>query len=138
VREDDFDHYKELVSVWFSDPTCLTWSEPTRLDDVAHAFGADLAAAEHMSLEDVQVEQYNADIPGVLPILVAGTIGHWTLVVEPNGCEGTNSEVLRALSARGRAVSVLLDSGQGDRLSYAAAGELIAVRTTGRVQDRGV
>jgi hypothetical protein len=49
VREDDFDHYKALVSVWFSDPTCLTWSDLTGLDDVARAFGADLAAhwAQH-------------------------------------------------------------------------------------------
>ncbi|MEV0352038.1 DUF6461 domain-containing protein [Nonomuraea sp. NPDC050680] len=130
MREDDFDHYRTLVSVWFSDPTCLTWSELTGLDEVARAFGADLAAAEHMSVEDAQVEQYNADIPGVLPILVAGTIGSWTLIVEPNGCEGARPEVLRALSARGRAVSVLLDSEQGDRLGYAAAGELKAVRTT--------
>ncbi len=124
------------MSVWFSDPTCLTWSELAGLDEVARVFGADLAAAEHMSVEDAQVEQYNADIPGVLPILVAGTIGSWTLVVEPNGCEGARPEVLRALSARGRAVSVVLDSEQGDRLGYAAAGELNAVRPTGSPSAR--
>ncbi|GGO06798.1 hypothetical protein GCM10010116_13530 [Microbispora rosea subsp. aerata] len=67
--------YKALIPAWFSDPVCLTWSEPAGLEDVARAFGADLAAAELMSVEDAQIEQYNADIPGVLPILVAGTIG---------------------------------------------------------------
>lgn len=38
--------------------------------------------------------------------------------------------MLRALSAHGRAVSVFLDGEQSYRLSYAAAGELIAERTT--------
>nr|WP_055507926.1 DUF6461 domain-containing protein [Nonomuraea pusilla] len=130
MREDDFTHYEGLVSAWFSDPTCLTWCEASGLDDVARAFGADLAAAESMSFEDAQLEQYNADIPGILPSLVAGTIGDWTLVVEPNGCEGARPEVLKVLSARGRAVNVLLDGGQYDRLSYAAAGRLLAVRLT--------
>lgn len=93
MREEDFDRrYKALVSVWFSDPTCLACSEPTGLDEAARAFGADLAAAEHMSVEDFQVEQHNVDIPGMLPILVARTIGNWTLVVEPNGCEGARPE----------------------------------------------
>ncbi|MEV4076658.1 DUF6461 domain-containing protein [Nonomuraea fuscirosea] len=130
MREDDFTHYEGLVSAWFSDPTCLTWCEASGLDDVARAFGADLAAAESLSFEDAQLEQYNADIPGLLPSLVAGTIGDWTLVVEPNGCEGARPEVLKALSARGRAVNVLLDGGRYDRLSYAAAGRLLAVRLT--------
>ncbi|MEV4751989.1 DUF6461 domain-containing protein [Streptosporangium sp. NPDC049248] len=130
MREDDFTHYERLVSAWFSDPTCLTWCEASGLDDVARAFGADLAAAESLSFEDAQLEQCNADIPGILPSLVAGTIGDWTLVVEPNGCEGARPEVLKALSARGRAVNVLLNGGQYDRLSYAAAGRLLAVRLT--------
>ncbi|WP_440067650.1 DUF6461 domain-containing protein [Streptosporangium sp. OZ121] len=130
MREDDFTHYERLVSAWFSDPTCLTWCEESGLDDVARAFGADLAAAESLSFEDAQIEQYNADIPGILPSLVAGTIGGWTLVVEPNGCEGARPEVLKALSARGRAVNVLLNGGRYDRLGYAAAGRLLAVRLT--------
>jgi|GEM_PF-3857287 len=130
MREDAFTHYESLVSAWFSDPTCLTWCEASGLEDVARAFGADLAAAESLSFEDAQIEQYNADIPGILPSLVAGTIGAWTLVVEPNGCEGARPEVLKALSARGRAVNVLLNGGQYDRLGYAAAGRLLAVRLT--------
>lgn len=130
MREDDFIHYEALVSAWFSDPTCLTWCEASGLDDVARAFGADLAAAEPLSFEDAQLEQYNADIPGLLSSLVAGMIGDWTLVVEPNGCEGARPEVLKALSARGRAVNVLLDRGRYDRLSYAAGGRLLAVRLT--------
>ncbi|MFF4412426.1 DUF6461 domain-containing protein [Streptosporangium sp. NPDC001559] len=130
MREDDPTHYEGLVSAWFSDPTCLTWCEGSGLDDVARAFGADLAAAESLSFEDAQLEQYNADIPGLLPSLVAGMIGDWTLVVEPNGCEGARPEVLKALSAQGRAVNVLLNGGRYDRLSYAAAGRLLAVRLT--------
>ncbi|MET8867645.1 DUF6461 domain-containing protein [Nonomuraea sp. NPDC004580] len=130
MREDDFTHYEGLVSAWFSDPTCLTWCEASGLEDVARAFGADLAAAESLSFEDAQLEQYNADIPGLLPILVAGTIGDWMLVVEPNGCEGARPEVLKALSVRGRVVNVLLDGGRYDRLNYAAAGWLPAVRLT--------
>ncbi|NRQ31828.1 hypothetical protein HII36_08240 [Nonomuraea sp. NN258] len=130
MRPEDFVYYQELVSAWFADPTCLTWSAPTDLDDVARAFGADPAAGERMNVEDAQIEQYNADIPGILPTLVAGTCGGWALVVEPNGCEGARPEVLRALSVRGRAVSVLLGGGRGDLLSYAAGGEVVAVRTT--------
>lgn len=130
MREDDFAHYEGLVSAWFSDPACLTWCEASGLDDVARAFGADLASAEPLSFEDAQIEQYDADIPGILPSLVAGTVGDWMLVVEPNGCEGARPEVLKALSARGRAVNVLLNGGQYDRLSYAAAGRLLAVRLT--------
>ncbi|GAA3150517.1 DUF6461 domain-containing protein [Nonomuraea salmonea] len=139
MREDDFAHYEGLVSEWFSfsDPTCLTWCEVSGLDDVARAFGADLAAAESMSFEDAQLEQYNADIPGLLPILVAGTIGDWMLVVEPNGCQGARPEVLKALSARGRVVNVLLDGGRYDRLSYAAAGRLLAVRLTSSPSGSG-
>lgn len=137
MREDDFTHYEGLVSAWFSDPTCLTWCEASGLDDVARAFGADLAAAESLSFEDAQLEQYNADIPGLLPSLVAGTIGDWTLVVEPNGCEGARPEVLKALSARGRAVNVLFNGGRFDRLSYAAAGRLLAVRLTSSPSGSG-
>ncbi|MET8870209.1 DUF6461 domain-containing protein [Nonomuraea sp. NPDC004580] len=90
-----------------------------------------------MSFADAQLEQYNADIPGLLPSLVAGTMGDWTLVVEPNGCQGARPEVLKALSARGWTVNVLLDGGRYDRLSYAAAGRLPAVRLTSSPSGSG-
>lgn len=66
-----------------------------------------------MNVEDALVEQYNADIPSVLPLPVAGPLGGGTLVVEPNGCAGARAEVLRALAAHGRAVSVLLNVLEG-------------------------
>ncbi|MFI7055017.1 DUF6461 domain-containing protein [Streptosporangium canum] len=123
MLQNDFAHYGELVSAWFAeDSTCLTWSDLPDFDAVARAFGADPGLGEAMNVEDAQIEQHGADIPGVLPVLVVGVVGRWTLVVEPNGAEGTRPEVLRALSAEGRAVSVLLNGPDIDLLSYAATG----------------
>lgn len=123
MLQDDFAYYGELVSAWFAeDSTCLTWSDLPDFDAATRAFGADPDSAEAMNVEDAQIEQYNADFPGVLPVLVTGAVGRWTLVVEPNGSEGARSEVLRILAAGGRAVSVLLNGPNTDLLFYTAAG----------------
>ncbi|MBD3144857.1 DUF6461 domain-containing protein [Microbispora bryophytorum] len=132
MPEDDIAYYRELVSAWFAeDLTCLTWTNLQDFDIVMRAFGADPGSAESMNVEDAQIEQYGADIPGALPTLVAGTTGRWTLVVEPNGCEGTRPEVLRALAAHGLAVSVLLNGPRTDLLSYSEAGAPVVVHDLG-------
>ncbi|MEV6868607.1 DUF6461 domain-containing protein [Streptosporangium subroseum] len=132
MLQNEFADYGELVSAWFAeDATCLTWSDLPDFDAVARAFGTDPDSAEAMNVEDAQIEQYNADFPGVLPVLVAGTVGRWTLVVEPNGCEGARPEVLRALAAKGRAVSILLNGPNIDLLSYATAGAPAIVHDLG-------
>lgn len=128
MLQDDFAYYDALVSAWFAeDLTCLTWSDLPDFDAIARALGADPDSAEPMNVEDAHIEQYNADIPGVLSVLVIGAVGRWTLVVEPNGCEAARPEVLRALAASGQAVSVLLNGPGADLLSYAAAGAPIVV-----------
>ncbi|GAA2884021.1 hypothetical protein GCM10010517_47300 [Streptosporangium fragile] len=132
MLQNDFAHYGELVSAWFAEgSTCLTWSDLPDFGAVVRAFGADPDSGEAMNVEDAQIEQYDADIPGVLPVLVAGEVGRWTLVVEPNGAEGTRPEVLRVLAAEGRAVSVLLNGPNADLLSYAAAGAPVIAHNLG-------
>lgn len=86
---------------------------------VLRAFGADPAAP--VSMTEMR-ETWRAGRFWVAVLAVEGAV----LAVEDNGFQGTQAQVLRALSRRGRAASMFWNVNAVTRLSLAEHGEIVA------------
>lgn len=86
--------------------------------DVLTAFGADPARPE--SLTDLDGQQPDTEWVAVLDVADA------VLAVEYNGFRGSDEDVLRRLSASGRAASMYWNVNALSRLSFAQDGEVLA------------
>jgi hypothetical protein len=101
------------------DGACITLVGPPDAGAVVRGFGGDLSEARRMSLAAFGP-------PGADESAVAvRDVGGWLLVVEVNGWQGSRPEVLRRVSAGGRAVSVYWNVNMTTRFSYAASGQLL-------------
>ena len=82
------------------DGACITLVGPPDAEGVVRGFGGDLSEARPMSLAAVGMPTVDE------PTVAVREVGEWLLVVEVNGWQGSRPEVLRRVSAGGRAVSV--------------------------------
>jgi hypothetical protein len=115
--EPDLPDYK-----WLSGPTrpeamCITVATRLSPEEVLLAFGAD-PHGPTVALADLD---YGENDPMVAVIPVEGAV----VAIEDNGWEGSRPEVLRPLSAGGRAGSMFWNVNSSMRVSVAEAGRLI-------------
>jgi Family of unknown function (DUF6461) len=101
------------------DGACITLVGPPDAEDVVRGFGGDLSEARPMSLAAVGMPTVDE------PTIAVREVGEWLLVVEVNGWQGSRPEVLRRVSAGGRAVSVYWNVEATTRFSYAVSGRLL-------------
>ncbi|GAA2292721.1 hypothetical protein GCM10010149_45540 [Nonomuraea roseoviolacea subsp. roseoviolacea] len=107
---------------------CFTWCRDVGLEEVARRFGADPGTgvwAGPEELEDLE-EEHHADLLQLVPA------GEWTLAFEPHGFQGERDEVMEALSAGGRALSVFWRGERDNRVTYAVDGDIV---TSFRLMD---
>ncbi|WP_182899780.1 DUF6461 domain-containing protein [Microbispora sp. H10830] len=122
MSDEDLSHYSALVSNWMSDPACVTWCQGMDVPEVARSFGADPASGIPMTFMDTEMEHYDEALQTVL----IGSLGDWSLAIEPNGGEGRSPGTIAALSKGGEALSLYWDGPVKVELNYAAHGRLIA------------
>lgn len=102
------------------DAACLTLVSPPDAGRVTRGFGGDIEATSRMPLAEA-----GGNPPTGEPVIAVRDLGAWLLVAEVNGWQGSRPEVLRRVSAGGRAVSCYWNVNGVTRFSYAVAGRLL-------------
>ncbi|MEU6999845.1 hypothetical protein [Nonomuraea sp. NPDC046570] len=101
------EYYRDVVG-YFDETMCVTWCEGLDLDEVAVVFGSGRDTGRRFDVIEAENEGFEArEVAGVACSAIAGALGSWVVVVEPTyGDTGSDHEILRDLSARGRAFNV--------------------------------
>lgn len=118
MLEEAIRRYDDLLAhSVLSEAACVAIADATTPDDAIRAYGGDPATAELVTGQ--QAARSWTDGAFVLAADVAGA----TIVIEINGYQGTRAEVLRPLSAGGRAAAVFWNVDANSEWVYAVAGE---------------
>lgn len=99
MAADEVGAFGWIQSTVFRDGACVTLVAPADGGGVVGGFGGDLAGARRTSLAEIEMPSVDE------PLVAVRDLGSWLLVVEVNGWQGSRPEVLRRVSAGGRAVS---------------------------------
>lgn len=114
--------YRWIQRTHLAQAATVTVVTGSTCDQVLRAFGADPSRPE-----PIDTIVHDLTLRGAInPWITALDTGDAVLVVEDNGFHGTNSEVLTAVSARGRAASMFWNVNAVTRLSFAEQGRLLA------------
>jgi hypothetical protein len=111
---------------YMAHPLCLTWCHG--LDDeetLLRIGGLPDTIARRDFLETVTAA-YDA-LPQLSGAALAGKLGQWTLIIEPNGFQGSRLPLLADLSSDGRAMSIFWNVNGDAQITYAEHGRIIAV-----------
>lgn len=119
-------HYRALVGDVLNVPLCVTWIEDLSPVEVLVAAGRRDDGAGDRTYEQTVQAAYDA-MPAHAGAALAGRLGRWTVLVEPNGFQGSRPEVLSGLSNRGRALSAFWNGNGDGQLVYAEHGQVLAV-----------
>ncbi len=119
MAADEIGAFGWIQSTVFRDGACVTLVAPADGGGVVGGFGGDLAGARRTSLAEIGL--LSVDEPAV----AVRDLGSWLLVVEVNGWQGSRPEVLRRVSAGGRAVSAYWNVNLTTRFSYAVDGRVL-------------
>ena len=90
----------------------------------SRCFGGRPDLARGLTLDEAAAEPAGTEPAGTGAVAVRD-VGSWLLAAEINGWQGAREEVLRCLSAGGRAVSAYWNVNAVTRFSYAADGEVV-------------
>ena len=116
---DEIGAFGWIQSTVFRDGACVTLVAPADAGGVVRGFGGDLAGARRTSLAEIGLPPVDE------PKAAVRDLGSWLLVVEVNGWQGSRPEVLRRVSAGGRAVSAYWNVNLTTRFSYAVDGRVL-------------
>ncbi|SNR97115.1 hypothetical protein SAMN05216276_100250 [Streptosporangium subroseum] len=119
-------YYGRLVEETLTVPLCITWVEDLPATDVLAAAGRREDGVGSRTYAETVQAAYDA-IPVHAGAALAGPLGEWTVLVEPNGFQGSRPDVLTGLSRRGRALSVFWNANGDGQLVYAEHGRLLTV-----------
>ncbi|WP_030913478.1 DUF6461 domain-containing protein [Streptosporangium amethystogenes] len=121
-------HYRNLLQEqWLlKERMCVTWTRESPVREVALGYSADLGSTEPRRLSEVSDEAdeklQRDDFPNGGVILI-GTLGDWSVVLEPNGLQGARPEVLRGLSLNSETFYVYCGSDISLQFGYWRGGE---------------
>lgn len=107
-------------------PLCLTWCDGLDVEEALLRVGGLPQTITHHNFPDTVKAAYDA-LPQNSGSAFTGKLGRWTLIVEPNGFQGSRLPVLADLSSDGRAMSVLWTVNGDAQIAYAERGRIIAV-----------
>jgi hypothetical protein len=119
MAADEIGVFEWIQSTVLRDGACVTLVAPADAGGVVRGFGGDLAGSRRTSLADIVMPPVDE------PKVAVRDLGSWLLVVEVNGWQGSRPEVLRRISAGGRAVSAYWNVNLTTRFSYAAGGRVL-------------
>ena len=119
MAADEIGAFGWIQSTVFRDGACVTLVAPADGGGVVGGFGGDLAGARRTSLAEIEMPSVDE------PLVAVRDLGSWLLVVEVNGWQGSRPEVLRRVSAGGRAVSTYWNVNLTTRFSYAVDGRVL-------------
>lgn len=119
MAADEIGAFGWIQSTVLRDGACVTLVAAADADEVVRGFGGDPAGARRTSI--AELEMASVDEPAV----AVRDLGSWLLVVEVNGWQGSRPEVLRRVSAGGRAVSAYWNVNLTTRFSYAVDGRVL-------------
>lgn len=119
MAADEIGAFGWIQSTMLRDGACVTLVARADAGGVVRGFGGDLAGARRTSLADIGLPPVDE------PKAAVRNLGSWLLVVEVNGWQGSRPEVLRRISAGGRAVSAYWNVNLTTRFSYAADGRVL-------------
>ena len=119
MAADEIGVFEWIQSTMLRDGACVTLVARADAGGVVRGFGGDLAGARRTSLADIGMPPVDE------PKVAVRNLGSWLLVVEVNGWQGSRPEVLRRISAGGRAVSAYWNVNLTTRFSYAADGRVL-------------
>jgi hypothetical protein len=119
VETAEVDAFEWIRSTVLHDGACLTLVAPADAGGVVRDFGGHLARGRQASLAGIGVPPIDE------PVVAVRDLGPWLLVVEVNGWQGSRPEVLRRVSAGGRAVSAFWNVNLTTRFSYAVGGRVL-------------
>jgi hypothetical protein len=101
------------------DGACVTLVAPADAERVMRGFGANPSGARQVNLAGIGMPSADE------PMMAIRELGSWLLIVEVNSWQGSRPEVLRRVSAGGRAVSSYWNVNGTTRFSYAADGRVL-------------
>jgi Family of unknown function (DUF6461) len=119
MAADEIGVFEWIQSTVLRDGACVTLVAPADAGGVVRGFGGDLAGARRTSLAEIGMPPVDE------PVVAVRDLGSWLLVAEVNGWQGSRPEVLRRISAGGRAVSAYWNVNLTTRFSYAAGGRVL-------------
>lgn len=107
-------------------PLCLTWCDGIDVEEALLRIGGLPQTITRRDLPETISAAYDA-LPQYSGSALTGKLGQWTLIVEPNGFQGSRLPVLADLSSDGRAMSVFWNVNGDAQIAYAERGRIIAV-----------
>ena len=119
MAADEIGVFEWIQSTVLRDGACVTLVAPADAGGVVRGFGGDLAGARRTSLAEIGMPPVDE------PKVAVRNLGSWLLVVEVNSWQGSRPEVLRRISAGGRAVSAYWNVNLTTRFSYAVDGRVL-------------
>lgn len=123
VREQRPEHaYRWVRHSRLEQAATVTVATGIHLDEALRAFGAE----PHRSLRLEKIRRNVSLMPSHEPWITARDLGGIVILVEENGFRGSDEDVLRALSAHGRAASMFWNVNALTRLSFAERGSVLA------------
>ncbi|MER6172441.1 DUF6461 domain-containing protein [Streptosporangium sp. NPDC001681] len=119
-------HYRELVEEVLTVPLCVTWIEILPAADALVTVGQREDGMGKRTYAQTVQAAYDA-LPVHAGAVMAGSRGRWTVLVEPNGFQGSRPGVLSQLSRQGRALSVFWNDNGDGQLAYAEHGHVLTM-----------
>jgi hypothetical protein len=107
-------------------PLCLTWCDGHDVEEALLRVGGLSQTIARRDFSETVAAAYDA-LPQYSGSALAGKMGQWTLIVEPNGSQGSRLPVLADLSSESRAMSVFWNVNGDAQIAYAERGRIIAV-----------
>jgi hypothetical protein len=115
-----FDRHEDMLGEIY----CLTFVRGVDETEALLRMGGLEDTISQRRLPDVREEMrsYDAGYPGIAQAL---SLGAWTVIIEPNGFQGSNVQLLNAVSRGTEAVSVLRHDYAEDHFAYSVEGTLL-------------
>ncbi|MBA2892113.1 DUF6461 domain-containing protein [Nonomuraea soli] len=107
-------------------PLCVTWIESMSVTETLVTAGGQAGGSGRRTFAQTVQAAYDA-LPGWPGAAIAGSLGSWTVLVEPNGFQGSRPEVLSRLAQQGRALSVFWNANGDGQLAYAEDAHVLAM-----------
>ncbi|MFG1960029.1 DUF6461 domain-containing protein [Nonomuraea sp. NPDC049028] len=124
MDSDALTHYRKLLEENLDVPLCVTWIECMPANEALVAAGGQEDGSGRRTFAQTVQAAYDA-LPARAGAAMAGSLGSWTVLVEPNGFQGTRPEVLARLARQGRALSVFWNANGDGQLAYAEHGRVL-------------
>ncbi|MFI6505943.1 DUF6461 domain-containing protein [Nonomuraea typhae] len=114
-----------MIDAVLTHPLCVTWCHGLNDEQALLRIGGLPQTMAHRGFNEAVTAAYDA-LPHHAGCALAGKLGQWTVLIEPNGFQGARLPLLADLSQGGQALSIFWNDKGDARIAYAERGRLIA------------